>query len=108
MQSPSRSALSLDGDFGDQGQRLLRCRAIRYHAETQRMQVHYFYDRFSKKQERGDRFVDDYEAHIYFPNELRLLFRLTGFEIESEWGDYQGGALDHRSRAIIICGRRVQ
>jgi len=106
MLSPSHSVLRLDGDFEDKDQRLLRCRATRYQADTQRMSVRYFYDRFSKT-EKGARFVDDYEAHVYFPNELRLLFRLGGFEIESEWGDYHGGSLSHRSRTIILCGVRA-
>ncbi len=106
MQSPSRSALCLDGDFENNDQRLLRCRAVRYHAPSQRMRVHYFYDRFSETKE-ADRFVDDYDAHVYFPNELRLLFRMAGFQIESEWGDYEGGELKHQSRTIILNGVRV-
>jgi SAM-dependent methyltransferase len=76
MLSPSHSALRLDGDFEDEDQQLLRCRATHYRADTQRMNVRYFYDRFSKTK-KAARFVDDYEAHVYFPNELRLLFRLT-------------------------------
>jgi SAM-dependent methyltransferase len=104
MRSPSRSALCLDGDFEDGDRRLLRCRAVQYRADLQRMKVRYFYDRFLE--EDADRFVDDYDAHVFFPNELRLLFCLAGFQIEREWGDYEGGALNHRSRTQIICGLR--
>jgi hypothetical protein len=54
-----------------------------------------------------ERFVNDYEAHVYFPSELRLLFIAVGFEVEAVWGDYQLGPLRHDSRAIIICGRKT-
>lgn len=104
MRSPSRAALFLDGDFDDGAQHLLRCRATRYRADFQRMHVRYFYDCFSA--DAADRFVDDYHAHVYFPNELRLLFVASGFTIEAEWGDYERGSLRHDSRVIVVCGRK--
>lgn len=104
MRSPASAAISLDGDFHDGSQRLVRCRASQYRADLQHMRVRYFYDRFSA--DAASRFIDDYEAHVFFPNELRLLFRLAGFQIESEWGDYHGGPLTHESRVIILCGRK--
>jgi SAM-dependent methyltransferase len=107
MRSPAHGAVTFDGDFGDGKHRLIRCRAVRYRADLQRMKVRYFYDRFPQDARGGaDRFVDDYEAHVYFPNELRLLFRLSGFKIETEWGGYDGASPGHTTRSMIICGVR--
>jgi len=105
MHSPPRATICLDGDFEKGAERMLRCRAAQFRADTQRMKVHYFYDRASAG--NAERFLDDYEAHVYFPNELQLLFLSAGFEIEAVWGDYHRGPLRHDSRAMIICGRKV-
>jgi len=107
MRVPARNAIFFDGDFDDGTHRLLRCRAARYRADLQFLKVRYFYDRLLRDTAGTEgRFVDDYDAHIYFPNELRLLFRLSGFEIEGEWGGYDGSPLGHASRSIVICGVR--
>jgi len=107
MHSPPRTALSLDGDFDDGQRRLLRCRAAQYQAHSQTLRVRYLYDQL-EAEEKSVRFVDNYDAHVYFPNELRLLFTLTGFRVEEEWGDFERSPLSHRSRSLIICGHRPE
>jgi len=105
MRSPARTAVCLDGDFDDGQRRLLRCRAAQYGAHSQTLRVRYLYDQL-ETEEKSARFVDDYDAHVYFPNELRLLFTLTGFRVEGEWGDFAGSPFSHLSRSLIICGQR--
>jgi len=107
MRSPARTALCLDGDFDDGQRRLLRCRAAQYQAHSQTLRVRYLYDQL-EAEEKSARFVDDYDAHVYFPNELRLLFNLTGFRAKGEWGDFAGSPLSHRTRSLIICGQRPE
>lgn len=107
MRTPPRAVVQLDGDAHDGDRRLLRCRSARYFADRQRMSVRFFYDRLAEGSDAKDRFVDDYEAHVFFPGELRLLFLAAGFVIEAEWGDYRGGPFVHDSRVMIFCGRVV-
>lgn len=107
LRVPPRDVIALDRDVDHPGRRLLRCRSARYHAHRQRLSVRFFYDRFD---ETGpdDRFIDDYEAHVFFPTELRLLFLIAGFEIEAEWGGPGGEPFTHLSRTMIFCGRRPE
>jgi ubiquinone/menaquinone biosynthesis C-methylase UbiE len=109
MQIPPRVALEMDADRADSrtGNRLLRYRTTRYHAHTQSATVHFLYDQFSDgSSDRPERFLSDYESHVYFPRELQLLFIASGFGIESTWGSYDEKRLRHTSRQLIICGKR--
>jgi hypothetical protein len=40
---------------------------------------------FDTSSERSDkdRFVSDFDSHVYYPREVELLFRLTGFRVEA-------------------------
>ncbi len=107
MQVPARTSVELDLDHADShlGARLLRYRTTRYHAHEQRATVHFFYDKFEGGDDDApERFVSDYQAHVYFPRELQLLFLATGFEIEDVWGNYDCGPLTHLSRQLIVSG----
>jgi SAM-dependent methyltransferase len=106
MRIPAKVNIQLDADFDDSDQRLMRCRAISYRADLQRMRVRYFYDHFREVGEDA-RFVHDYDAHVYYPNELRLLFLSAGFEIENEWGSYESSPIGHRSRFLIFSGKKA-
>ena len=56
--------------------------------------------------EVDDRFLSDYECHVFFPRELRLLFLMTGFGVESVWGNYSREPFRETSRTMIITGRK--
>jgi ubiquinone/menaquinone biosynthesis C-methylase UbiE len=106
LQIPPRIRVELDTDNEAAGdQRLIRYKTTRYFAHEQRAQVHFLYDHFTAPS-TSRRYVSDYEAHVYFPNELRLLFLAAGFELVETWGDYRGGALTHGSRCIVMAGRK--
>lgn len=107
MQTPHHAHVRLDGDFKNEEARLIRYRTERYHAHDQRLTIHFLYDHFTGP-DTARRFVNDYEAHVYFPNELRLLFISAGFVIEQEWGAYDGSPLAHDSHCLIISGRRPE
>jgi hypothetical protein len=53
-----------------------------------------------------DRYVSDFDCHVYYPRELELLFRLTGFVVERRYGDYDMHPLAATSRALVVVGRR--
>ncbi len=53
-----------------------------------------------------DRYVMDFDSHVYYPREVELLFRLTGFEVEACYGDYRMRPLRRSSRVMIFTGRR--
>jgi hypothetical protein len=55
-----------------------------------------------------ERYIDDFQSHVYFPRELELLFRLTGFKIETVYGDYRFRALQSTSPLIIMVGRKPE
>jgi SAM-dependent methyltransferase len=107
MQVPPRVAVELDVDARDPvtNERLLRYRTLRYLAHEQRAQIRFLYDKFPEG-EPGDRFVSDFDGHVYFPRELELLFRLTGFEVETRYGDYQRRPFAAASRQMIVIGRK--
>lgn len=108
MQNPPRVRVELDTDHSAaQRQRLIRYKATRYWAEAQRAEVRFLYDHFDGTPTAARR-VSDYDCHVYFPNEMRLLFLTTGFTDLTTWGDYNGAPLDHSSRNLIMRGRRVE
>jgi SAM-dependent methyltransferase len=107
MQVPPRVAVELDLDARDPltNERLLRYRTLRYLAHEQRAQIRFLYDKFPNG-EAADRYVSDFDCHVYFPRELELLFRLTGFQVEARYGDYQRRPFGASSRQLIMIGRK--
>jgi SAM-dependent methyltransferase len=103
--TPPRAFLEVDRDTRnpDTNERLIRCKTTLYVAHEQRAEIRYFYDLFEGDTAK-ERFVSDYESHIYFPRELQLLFLAAGFHVESILGDYHGSPLGPHSRQIIVVG----
>jgi len=109
MQHPPRALvqMDIDAEAPDEGSRLIRYRTVRYLPHLQRARIHFLYDAFASS-EAADRFVSDFESHVYFPRELELLFRVTGFEVEKTWGDYRFGPMRATSRQMIMAGRKAE
>ena len=105
MQTPPRTPVEVDIDTRDPrtGDRLLRYKTTRYIPHEQRAQIRFLYDKLSRNG-AIDRYVSDFDSHVYYPREVELLFRLTGFEVESWFGDYRMGPLGRTSRAMIVTG----
>lgn len=85
--------------------RLLRCTATTYEPHLQRADVRLLYDLFDRT-ELAERFVTDYANHIYFPAELELLFRSSGFDIAHQFGDYRLVPFDRTSPFLVTVARR--
>lgn len=107
MHVPPRASMEIDLDTEaeDGSKRLLRYRTTRYRADRQQAKVQFLYDQFNGSKE-PERFASNYESHVYFPNEVQLLFVATGFRVEALWGNYRGEALCHTSRQLIVAGSR--
>jgi hypothetical protein len=107
-QAPPRMPVEMDVDAtrrGD-GQRLIRYKTTRYHAHEQRAQVRFLYDRLQQTDTATERYVSDFESHVYFPCEMELLFVHSGFRIERVYGDYFDRPLRATSRELIVVGVR--
>jgi SAM-dependent methyltransferase len=107
MQTPPRTTLEIDVDTSDPatGARLLRYKTTRYLPHLQRAQIRFLYDKFPEG-EQVDRYVSDFECHVYYPRELELLFRFTGFRVERVYGDYARRPFKPASRQIVMIGIR--
>lgn len=108
MQTPPRTTLEIDIDTTDPdtGDRLLRYKATRYLPHEQRAEIRFLYDKFPEGK-TVDRYVSDFECHVYYPREVELLFRMTGFEVEARYGDYYMRPMRPGSRQMIVTGRNA-
>jgi len=106
LQTPPRALLEVDTDATDPqtGRRLVRYKATTFDAFEQRATIKFFYDRFDGGDH--DRYLSDFASHVYFPDELRLLFVHTGFAVEAVWGDFSFRRPRSWSREIVMMGRR--
>jgi SAM-dependent methyltransferase len=107
MQTPPRTFVEIDVDTRDAktGTRLLRYKTTRYLPHEQRAEIRFLYDRFPQGVE-VDRYVSDFDCHVYYPREVELLFRVAGFSIEAWFGDYAMRPLRTSSRQLIGVGAK--
>ena len=107
QRTPPRALTSVDLDQTDSatGARLVRQRTFRYDMLTQRADIQFLYDKFEGEQ-HASRYISDFPSHVYFPDELTLLFLVAGFTVESMWGDYRYVPATSRSREIVMSGVR--
>jgi SAM-dependent methyltransferase len=105
LQTPPRTFVEIDIDARDpcSGTRLLRYKTTRYLAHEQRAEIRFLYDKFPDSRS-VDRYVSDFDCHVYYPREVELLFRLTGFRVEAWFGDYSTRRLRTSSRQLIGVG----
>jgi ubiquinone/menaquinone biosynthesis C-methylase UbiE len=105
--NPPRTFVEIDRDVFDKKTRtrLLRHRTVNYMPAEQRAQIRFVYEKYRGKN-AVERYIDDFESHVYFPRELKLIFMHAGFEIESVYGDYARRELRSSSRQMIMIGRK--
>jgi SAM-dependent methyltransferase len=106
LQTPPRALLEVDLDSSDAstGRRLVRYKTTTFDLFEQRAMIRFFYDRFEG--DDHDRYLSDFESHIYFPRELHLLFLHTGFVLEATWADYRFARPKSSTREIVMVGTR--
>lgn len=97
--------VDLDSTQPDSHIRLVRYKTTRYLPHEQRAEIRFLYDRFDAEHV-VDRYVSDFESHVYFPREVQLLFLHTGFEIETTYGSYFERPLRPSSSEMIVVGRK--
>jgi hypothetical protein len=105
MLTPPRTLLEIDVDTTDPqtGTRLLRYKTTRYLPHEQRAEIRFLYDKFPDSA-GVDRYVSDFDSHVYYPREVELLMRLAGFAVETWFGDYAMRRLGSASRQLIAVG----
>lgn len=107
LRIPPRALVEVDLDQTDPEtrERLIRQRSTRFDVFEQRADIQFRYDRFADGRYDGS-YVSDFTAHVYFPRELELLFRLSGFALEAVWADYTFQAPKAGTREIVMVGRK--
>jgi ubiquinone/menaquinone biosynthesis C-methylase UbiE len=105
--NPPRAIVEIDHDVTDEKRnfRLVRRRTVTYLPEEQRARIRFLYEKY-RGRKLVENYIDDFESHVYFPRELRLLFLHAGFEIEDVFGDYDRRPLRASSRQMIMIGRK--
>lgn len=105
--NPPRTLVEIDRDVTDPKRkvRLVRRRTVTYLPDEQRAQIRFLYEKYQRKS-CVESYIDDFESHVYFPRELRLLFLHAGFGIESVFGDYNRRPLRASSGQMIMIGRK--
>jgi hypothetical protein len=105
MQTPPRAFVEINIDARDAntGTRLLRYKTTRYLPHEQRAEIRFLYDKLPDSS-HVDRYVSDFDCHVYYPREVEPLFRLTGFRVEAWFGDYSMRRLRTPSRQLLGVG----
>ena len=105
--NPPRAIVEIDLDVTDPDRRirLVRRRTVTYLPDQQRAQIRFLYEKYRRKN-LVESYIDDFESHVYFPRELRLLFLNSGFEVEDVVGDYERQLLSAGSDLMIMTGRK--
>jgi ubiquinone/menaquinone biosynthesis C-methylase UbiE len=99
--TPRREDLAV-GDAA--GRSLHRTAATTYDAATQRAMLNFEYTLQDPDGERRE-YASPFAMHVYYPRELELLFRMTGFRLERMVGSYAGEPFADRSPLMIAIGR---
>ena len=105
--NPPRTLVEIDRDVTDERRkiRLVRRKTVNYVPNEQRAQIRFLYEKYRRKS-LVESYIDDFESHVYFPRELRLLYLHTGFKIEDGFGDYNRRPLRASSQLMIMIGRK--
>jgi SAM-dependent methyltransferase len=77
-----------------------------YDAATQLMHMRLFYERYDGSGSFENRMAQDLTIRTTNRDELLLMLRLSGFEAEEVYGDFQGGPFDSRSDHLIVLARK--
>jgi SAM-dependent methyltransferase len=107
FRSRPRELLEIDLDTYDAPSktRMLRYKTTRYLADDQRARIRFLYDKIVDGAQ-PEWSVSDFESHVYYPREMRLLFLHAGFQVEQVYGDYRGRPLRPDSPQMIFTGVR--
>jgi SAM-dependent methyltransferase len=86
--------------------RLDRFSVSRYDAASQLMQIHLFYERYDASGILESRRAHDLTIRIVGRDELLLMLRLSGFEVEAVYGGFEGEPFTSASAHLVVLARR--
>jgi SAM-dependent methyltransferase len=86
--------------------RLDRFSVSRYDAASQLMQMHLFYERYGASGILESRRAHDLTIRIVGRDELLLMLRLSGFEVEAVYGGFEGEPFTSASAHLVVLARR--
>jgi SAM-dependent methyltransferase len=86
--------------------RLERFSVSRYDAVTQLMEMRLFYERYDAAGTLETRRAHDLTIRIVHRDELELMLRLTGFEVEAVYGGFEGEPFTSTSDHLIMLARK--
>ena len=89
------------------GGRLDRFSVSRYDAASQLMQMRLFYERYDTSGTPQSRRAHDLTIRIVGRDELLLMLRLAGFEVEEVYGGFEGEPFTSASDHLIVLARRA-
>lgn len=89
------------------GGKLERFSLSRYDAASQILKMRLFYELYREDGSPRDRRAHDLEIRVTNRDELILLLRLSGFEVEAVYGGFDGGPFTSESDHLIVLARRV-
>ncbi len=85
--------------------RLARFSVSRYDAASQLMQMHLFYERYRASGILESRRAHDLTIRVVGRDELLLMLRLSGFEVEAVYGGFEGESFTSTSDRLVVLGR---
>jgi len=86
--------------------RLDRFSVSRYDAASQLMRMHLFYERYDATGALQSRRAHDLTIRLTGRDELRLMLRLSGFEVEAVYGGFEGEPFTSASDHLVVLARR--
>jgi len=86
--------------------RLDRFSVSRYDAASQLLSMRLFYELYGPSGELRDRRAHDLTIRVTWRDDLRLLLRLAGFEVEAVYGGFEGEPFAAGSDHLIVLARR--
>jgi SAM-dependent methyltransferase len=86
--------------------RLDRFSVSRYDVASQLLRMRLFYELYGTSGELKDRRAHDLTIRVTGRDELQLLLRLAGFEVEAVYGGFEGEPLAAGSDHLIVLARR--
>jgi len=88
------------------GGRLDRFSVSRYDAASQLMRMRLFYERYDSSGILESRRAHDLTIRLTGRDELRLMLRLSGFEVEAVYGGFEGEPFTSASDHLLVLARR--
>jgi SAM-dependent methyltransferase len=106
VDSPDKPGLQQDFTRERPDGRLDRFSVSRYDAASQLLAMRLFYELYGASGVLEERRAHDLTIRVTWHDELGLMLRLAGFEVETVYGGFEGEAFTAESDHLIVLARR--